>query len=207
MGCNFYLKKKNGEDWVLPKNRVGEMFERLLVKQSSCNDTITIALSDCLTHVDRLHIGKSSYGWHFGLCIYPYLEIYSLEDWRALFESDEYEIVSEEDGVISCDDMISRITKRRQTLLDAYGSLEEYEQASLNNSNNFATHFSGKQYDTYEELMAANHATRGLNGLWAHESSIWDMRSDERWSGFMPMMSTYIRTDGTYDLTPEYDFS
>ena len=29
-----------------------------------------------------LHIGKSSVGWHFALCIYPLIGINSLDDWK-----------------------------------------------------------------------------------------------------------------------------
>ena len=33
----------------------------------------------------ELHIGKASAGWHFGLCIYPELNINNLEDWKREF--------------------------------------------------------------------------------------------------------------------------
>ena len=33
---------------------------------------------------DELHIGKSSVGWYFSLCVYPERKINSLDDWKKL---------------------------------------------------------------------------------------------------------------------------
>lgn len=56
------------------------------------------------------HIGKSSYGWCFGLHIYPDERINSLEDWKLLFDSGE--IYDEYGRRVSKDEMIDIITNR-----------------------------------------------------------------------------------------------
>lgn len=70
----------------------------------------------------ELHIGKSSAGWNFGLCIYTpeddahHLKpfgveaIRELDDWRPLFK--KFEIYDEYGDKIEADEMISQITDR-----------------------------------------------------------------------------------------------
>lgn len=69
---------------------------------------------------NRLHIGKSSSGWFFGLRVYAdsqydltsfdVAKIDELEDWRPLF--DKFEIVNEYGEQISAHEMIREITER-----------------------------------------------------------------------------------------------
>lgn len=60
----------------------------------------------------QLHIGKSSFGWCFGLHIDPMEGIYGLEDWEALFQQSRYTIVDEYGKHIEPGDMLEIITKR-----------------------------------------------------------------------------------------------
>ena len=100
MGCNYYLERKDGECWVLPDKDVGIKVQRLLVSAKKYGHETQTLYVDYLTKTTkRLHIGKSSYGWHFNLCIYPFMNIYSLDDWKALFNSNRYIIKSEDDEV------------------------------------------------------------------------------------------------------------
>ena len=179
MGCNYYLYKKNNTLWALPINRLGQYIESLIfssVKPPKSNE-ITINLDKCITNEEGLHIGKSSAGWHFNLCIYPFMGIYNLNDWKKLFNSENYYIKDEYGEAVSAEEMLSVITDRK-----------------------------GINEVTAEELEQ-NHAEIGLNGLLAHRSSIWDERDQEEWRQFMPMLTQHYRTDGTYDLTPDWDFS
>ena len=58
----------------------------------------------------RLHIGKSSRGWCFGLHVTD--EITSLDDWRAVFAQPFVTIVDEYDEVIPASVMLGIITER-----------------------------------------------------------------------------------------------
>ena len=80
--------------------------------------------------VARHHIGKSSWGWCFGLHVYPEEGIHDLSDWIKLFEDRNNYIVDEYKNRISLTEMIDLITKRsaEKPLKDSTGgkSLEEF---------------------------------------------------------------------------------
>lgn len=178
MGCNYYLYKKDESDWLLPRNWLGQYVENIVFNNITTDyKDITLNIETCITKEKGLHIGKSSAGWHFSLCIYPYMGIYNLEDWKRLFNSNNYIVKNEYEEEVSVDEMLDIITNRH-----------------------------GNSQVTDEELKQ-NHAERGLNNLLAHSSSIWDERDKEEWKQFMPMLTPHYRTDGTYDLTPDWDFS
>ena len=132
----------------------------------------------------ELHIGKASAGWHFGLCIYPELNINNLEDWKREFNVsgnkiyDEYYVNS--DDCVSIDDMLDTITNR---------SSDVNEVEYLKSINAFHKELGYKQYGSYDELLRDNSAKRGHRGLWAHN------------------YGNYVLTGGPYDLTPDWDFS
>ena len=88
----------------------------------------------------RLHIGKSSRGWCFGL--HATDEITSLDDWRAVFSQPFVSIVDEYDEVIPASAMIDIITERR-----------------------FDRTWSGPPTQIW---LTENHAARGPNGLARH---------------------------------------
>lgn len=180
MGCNYYLYKKDGSNWTLPVNRLGNLVEFTVfdcIKKDFNSNIFELDYKRCITEREGLHIGKSSFGWHFNLCIYPYMGIYNLENWKRLFNSDNYIIKDEDEEDVSVDEMLDIITNRK-----------------------------GSSQLTDKELKQ-NHAERGLNNLLAHSSSIWDERDKEEWKQFMPMLTPHYRTEGTYDLTPDWDFS
>lgn len=62
----------------------------------------------------RLHIGKSSYGWTFGLHVYPKSKTRpkDLQEWRALFSNSDFHIVDEYDRQISTREMLNVILDR-----------------------------------------------------------------------------------------------
>lgn len=239
MGTNYYLEKVDGSDWTLPVQQLGYVASSviLLVKNKG-ESTLSLDVDRCTETLKRLHIGKSSYGWHFSLCIYPYLDIYNLDDWKLKFKSDKYRIVDEYNEELTQEEMLDIITNvsptkgytdfieahkeefigsshnRNLGLLpsEKYSLIRAYERETIEELNKLAAetadHIFGKlkTYNSYDELLKENNAERGLNGLWAHKSSITDDRDDPAWKGFVPIVSTYIRTDGTYDLTPDWNF-
>lgn len=217
MGCNYYLKKSNGDKWLIPVSDVGKRLELLisdvvLTEKVDVNEGLTIDLTKCLEEVEELHIGKSSVGWYFNLCIYPTLNIYNLKDWVNMFDSDEYYIQDEYDDKITKDEMMECITQRKAIDFDNFNSLEEFEQDALKSINvvNQKMFHPHKTYNTYDEFLLDNSACRGKYGLMRHLSTIWDVRGDERWNGFLPMFNTFYidkDSDETYDLTTSWDFS
>lgn len=96
MGTNYYLLTKN-----LLKNSSNFSQLELLDVQELANGyvynnkyyrTMDEAREDFCS---ELHIGKSSYGWHFLLCSYPNLNINNLDDWKLLFKNKDNIIVNE----------------------------------------------------------------------------------------------------------------
>ena len=112
MGCNYYLRKRDGSMWNIPRDRLGTSLEFLCKKEFDKDSSVSLSLDlkECIEQINELHIGKSSFGWHFSLCIYPILNIYTLKDWEKLFNNqDDYVIIDEEDRVINPGDMLDTI--------------------------------------------------------------------------------------------------
>ena len=61
---------------------------------------------------DEKHIGKSSYGWCFGLHIYPEEEVETLEDWVAVLKADGAEIYNEDGEEVKFKDLLDTIVNR-----------------------------------------------------------------------------------------------
>lgn len=193
MGMNFYLERKL--DFISnektpaslgcsDKEEVIELTNGF-VWQNTYYSTI-----EALNKVfyQRIHIGKSSMGWHFGLCIYPEYGINTLDDWIKLFRSFGNTIVDEEDRELKTSEMIDRIEDRKQFEFEKYESEQEYEKAVVDNYNNInktINIFRHKIYNSYDEVLMDNHACRGLNGLWRRQKD---------------QYTSYPIPDGTYDL-------
>ena len=62
---------------------------------------------------DEKHIGKSSAGWCFGLHVYPEERINTLNDWKILFSQPNAKIYNEYHELISVNDLLNNITKRK----------------------------------------------------------------------------------------------
>ena len=119
MGTNYYLVKQIGE--VCPHCGRGESSE-------------------------RLHIGKSSAGWCFGLHVRPEENIRSLEDWKKLFPSGK--IVDEYGAELSAATMIGEITDRTWPKKREDGPPWSYK--------------------SWQEFDRDNHSIAGPNGLSRH---------------------------------------
>lgn len=129
-----------------------------------------------------LHIGKSSYGWYFILCIYPLIEVNNLDDWKEVWSSDDCKIYDECGEEISVEEVMPYIVDRQ-------GPGGKDEAKILKHHNDMVEKEGlGRRFDTYDQYLAYNGAKRGKNGLWAHRGS------------------RYIPTDGTYDLTEDANF-
>lgn len=191
MGTNFYAHVKAKYKPYDYEDPVSVMYDGLdddpkvmeLTNGYTWNNTYykdVDSLNKDYYHV--LHIGKSSYGWHFGLCIYPLIGINNLEDWKKIWSSGICKIYSEEGEEISEEELMSYIVDRQYS-----GERDEAKALKLNNEMAEKNGI-GRRFDTYEQLLQFNGAARGENGLWAHNSP------------------RYTRTDNTYDLTSDVNF-
>lgn len=147
MGCNYYLKYKAELDLDV-HNKYAESGEQvttldngLVYKNHYYKDLKDLETSGDFSHL--LHIGKSSCGWHFSLCIYPELGINNLSDWSELFDSNE--IINEYGEIISKSEMIKCVTARHRNQADS-----KEEQA---------------------RFCQQNSAEPGLNNLYAHKNT------------------------------------
>ena len=183
MGMNYYLRRRDNETFKVIDDTFGYQISKLChehLKEQYYGD-ITLNLCSTFSEEIGLHIGKSSMGWHFSLCIYPHMDILSLDDWKKLFNDPEYFIVDEEDREVSAEDIINIITNRSS----------DYSRS----------------FEELHILASENHGEVGYNGLIAHKSSIIDLAKEKGWIGFSPLICIHFRTDGTYDLTPNWRFS
>ena len=193
MGMNFYLKRKL--DFISNEKTPASL---------GCSDREEVVeltngfvwqntyyptkekLNEYFTQ--KIHIGKSSMGWHFGLCIYPEYGIDTLDDWIKLFRTSGNIIVDEEDRELKTSEMLDRIEDRKQLEFEKYESEDQYEKAVVDNYNNInktISIFKYKIYSNYDEILMENHACRGLNGLWRRQKD---------------QYTSYPIPDGTYDL-------
>lgn len=64
----------------------------------------------CGRSYESKHIGKSSFGWCFALCVYPDEGINSLQDWRGYLLG---KVIRDEYGdLVSLDDFMNIVTER-----------------------------------------------------------------------------------------------
>lgn len=141
-------------------------------------------------YYQEIHIGKSSCGWRFSLCIYPtenprfkndehYHELYldepieSLDDWIKLFNDKHNKIYDEYDEEVTPEDMINIISKRKghDDLKDGWQKL-----------------YVGTEFESKEMYLA-------INGLLVHD------RSRDMYAHLIPKdRVTIMPEDCTYDL-------
>ena len=97
---------------------------------------------------EPLHIGKSSYGWHFSLHIIPEHNINTLDDWIMKWSEPNTSIVDEYGEIVKPSDMLDTIINR--SMPD-----RNFEEAPYG-------------YDSWDDFHRQNHSEFGLNGLVAH---------------------------------------
>ena len=143
MGCNFYLRYRD-KMTVNTHNSFTDYSEHIdeLDNGWVYKNHYYEKLPEDIIHL--LHIGKSSMGWHFNLCIYPEFNINNLEDWKKLF--DKYEIEDEYGSIVSKEEMLERITERK-------GNNGRMSEEEIN------------------KFCKDNHCEVGLNGLFAHKKT------------------------------------
>lgn len=114
---------------------------------------------------DRVHIGKSSAGWCFALCVYPNDRIYDLPDWE--FELQNGVIKDEYGELVSFEELISIITKRSGKAWDD----REYGQNKYQYSSEALLH------DRNESERGPNNLLRSRIGRYCvgHGSGTWDL--------------------------------
>ena len=121
MGCNYYLKYKvNSKEEYINLLHILEKQDHFFLDRNETIIELTNGYVFQRTYYKKLedidfyfelHIGKSSYGWKFSLCIYPELGINNLDDWKRVFQ--QFDIYDEYDKVISSEEMLLTITERK----------------------------------------------------------------------------------------------
>lgn len=195
MGMNFYLERKI--DYVNEEETptsLGCGYDedpvQVLINGYVWRNTYYSSIEELnKVFTQKLHIGKSSIGWHFGLCIYPEYGINILEDWIKLFRTNGNIILDEEERIIKTSEMLDRIENRKQPEFEKYESEQEYEEAIIKNYNKINNIFYNvshhkKLYNSYDEILRENHACRGLKGLWRRQRD---------------QYTSYPTPDGTFD--------
>lgn len=180
MGNNYYLwiKSKYAGDESEDTGDDVEILENGYVwkgRYYATRDSLDEAYSRIL------HIGKSSCGWVFRLCVYPDLGICSLDDWKKRFSDSSCTIKDEEGRTVRAEDMVATIADR-----EGSGVSEEDRLASYNRS---CEVLGWSKLDSYEDYLALNDAVRGPRGLLSGRRNI-------------PSAD-----GGTYATTEEWDFS
>ena len=98
-------------------------------------------------YYQKIHIGKSSGGWRFLLCIYknksidnkPYLEkeIISLEDWKHLMFDPANKIIDEYDENVSPESMIKIISERVGSKDNPYSLCDKINGLCIHDGSSF----------------------------------------------------------------------
>jgi hypothetical protein len=105
--------------------------------------------SCCGRASDELHIGKSSYGWCFGLQVLPYENINNLEDWKKEWSKIGAVIKDEYGEIVSRDEMLDIIIDRRGSSTAWINPMENTYKNEL-------------------DFLRKNHAEKGPKGLLRH---------------------------------------
>lgn len=84
----------------------------------------------CGRPYERLHIGKSSYGWCFSLHVIPEYGINDLDDWSRNFQKPGAVITDEYGDTITMSEMMDIITKRSSRFGKSHSKWYETNHAS-----------------------------------------------------------------------------
>lgn len=210
MGTNYYLIKKMKYTENTPVSLGCDSYDNEVQKLNNgwlLRNTYYPTLEELSNDfTQEIHIGKSSMGWHFTLCIYPAYGISSFEDWEKLFYSGNCTILNEYDEEISPEEMISIITDRKALEWTPDISKEkilERETKILKSQNELmeSLGFKSNFFTDYEDLLEYNHAVRGNKGLWKHD------RKDKFYVENPDKLATYDYVLSGNDPETSYIFS
>ena len=174
MGTNYYLIRKMKYAKNTPVSLGCDLYDNDIIELSNgwvLRNTYYPTLKELSENfTQEIHIGKSSFGWYFSLCVYPEFGINNLEDWIKLFNDPNNIILDEYDDEVSAEAMINCITKRgMKDWDDSPEKIKQFETSVLESQNSLMESLGNSKYLSYEEILAANHAERGVNGLWKHQ--------------------------------------
>jgi len=79
-----------------------------------------IKCPSCGKDGEKIHIGKSSYGWAFSFQAHPDLDIMTYQDWlRTMKEHKDWVIIDENDEEISYMDFLSMVQHKKDGICSA----------------------------------------------------------------------------------------
>ncbi len=136
----------------------------------------------CNKGSEKIHIGKSSYGWCFSINTVPEYSINSLADWVQRWETPHSIIKDEYGETITPAEMLSIITNR-EGVADFN---KPYPQPTA-----FARELNINGYNDWDTFHANNHSEPGLKGLLRHVPD--GQHCIRQGSGTYDYMSGYFR--------------
>lgn len=182
MGCNYYVEVKCPyhseldarfpyEDWdgdVRTLENGYVWHNRYYATEEDLNKDYYV----------RLHIGKSSAGWCFGLRCMPQRGINGLEDWKKIFAIPGAIIKDEDGDVVSEEEFENRVKNKSSCFWRDGMTREEFEAQEIARHNEAADHLHTimrtQRVNTYDEYLRSPElggAKRGPRGLLRHASS------------------------------------
>ena len=175
MGTNYYLIRKMKYVPGTPTTLGLGSYDTEVTQLTNgyvCRNTYYPTLDALSKDFEQeIHIGKSSFGWHFSLCVYPEYGIHNFEDWKCLFFDFNTTIEDEYGETISPEEMIDIITDRAAPDWDKHPVPEDYEAHVLEAANQMEQYMGSlRRYKSYDEYLVDNHAQRGNNGLLKHQA-------------------------------------
>lgn len=192
MGTNYYLLRKTNYDLTkrlaasLGCTSGTEKKVLLLINGYVWNNKYYKTIDEMNEeYYQIIHIGKSSFGWRFLLCIYPtenprftndhyyheyYLdkEIKNLDDWIKLFSDEKNKIIDEDGNLIDKLEMLDIITKRigevKEDNIDGFkvinGLCTHYNEKSI--YHNMDNYIIMDDTCTYDLVISGNDAESGV---------------------------------------------
>ena len=114
MGTNYYLRNKKLHEAVIEARKAEKALQASLVGYDQYESITTSYTED----PEGLHIGKSSAGWFFNLCVYPDFGIKELSDWKKAWMDPNYEIIDEYGHVQTPEEMLGEILNRHGSVTE-----------------------------------------------------------------------------------------
>jgi hypothetical protein len=112
MGTNYYFRNKKLHEAAVEARKAEKALQTALGGHDQYESMPEYHTED----PEGLHIGKSSAGWLFNLCVYPDMGIKELSDWKKAWVDPNYEIVDEYGRVQTPEEMLDEIVNRHGTV-------------------------------------------------------------------------------------------
>jgi hypothetical protein len=155
MGTNYYLRNKQLREAAIEAKKQ----EKALQVALGGHDKYSWP-SYYTEEWEGLHIGKSSAGWFFNLCVYPDMGINELSDWEKAWADPHFDIVDEYGRVISPQEMLDEILNRHSDVTKEWME-EQYKTGGLTRGTCALSKKYGLMYGTTDGVRSHELGARG----------------------------------------------